>query len=178
MKKIFRAKICVPAPLVATFVLTQNKGPSTEAHFWNPPPPTPSPGAHAIPLPQSNFRAALCSVPFRDWQPSKAASFPRGMGSECGQVFRTDVRRGEVSGGAQAACTSPTHLRMQWDVPSPVMVRLSIAHGVNTHRGRHVHECWCADPSPGVDLVGGVPPPAPPPLPPPMTITITIYPFD
>ena len=38
MKKIFRAKICVPAPLVATSVLTQNKGPGTEAHFWNPPP--------------------------------------------------------------------------------------------------------------------------------------------
>ena len=58
MKKIFQAKICVPAPLVATSVLTQNKGPGTEAHFWNPPPP-PSPGTHAIPLPQSNFRAAL-----------------------------------------------------------------------------------------------------------------------
>ena len=39
MKKIFRAKICVPAPLVATSVLTQNKGPGTEAHFWNLPPP-------------------------------------------------------------------------------------------------------------------------------------------
>ena len=34
-----------------------HKGPGTEAHFWNPPPP--SPGAHAIPPPQSNFRAAL-----------------------------------------------------------------------------------------------------------------------
>ena len=59
MKKIFRAKICVPAPLVATTVLTQNKGPGTEAYFWNPPTP-PSPGARAIPPPppQSNFRAA------------------------------------------------------------------------------------------------------------------------
>ena len=34
VKKFFRAKICVPAPLVATSVLTQNKGPGTEAHFW------------------------------------------------------------------------------------------------------------------------------------------------
>ena len=40
-KKIFRAKICVPAPLLATSVLTQNKGPGTEAHFWNLPPPPP-----------------------------------------------------------------------------------------------------------------------------------------
>ena len=58
MKKIFRAKICVPAPLVATTVLTQNKGPGTEAHSWNPPrllrrAPMPSPP------PQSNFRAAI-----------------------------------------------------------------------------------------------------------------------
>ena len=51
VKKIFRAKICVPAPLVATSILTQNKGPGTEAHFWNPPLPPPSPGAHAIPPP-------------------------------------------------------------------------------------------------------------------------------
>ena len=54
MKKIFRAKICVPAPLVATSVLTQSKGPGTEAHFWNPP-PLPSPGAHAIPPPAKQF---------------------------------------------------------------------------------------------------------------------------
>ena len=56
LKKLFQAKICVPAPLVATSVLTQNKGPGTEAHFWTPPPP--SPGAHAIPPTQSNFRVA------------------------------------------------------------------------------------------------------------------------
>ena len=37
MKKIFWAKIFVPAPLVATTVLAQNKGPGTEAHFRNPP---------------------------------------------------------------------------------------------------------------------------------------------
>ena len=40
MRNFFRAQICVPAPLVATSVLTQNKGPGTEAHFWNPPPPS------------------------------------------------------------------------------------------------------------------------------------------
>ena len=50
LKNLFRAKICVPAPLAATSVLTQNKGPGTEAHFRNAPPP-PSPGAHAIPPP-------------------------------------------------------------------------------------------------------------------------------
>ena len=38
-KKLFRAKICVPAPSAPTSVLTQNKGPDTEPHFSNPPPP-------------------------------------------------------------------------------------------------------------------------------------------
>ena len=37
-KIFFRAKICVPAPLAPTSVLTQNKGPDTEPHFSNPPP--------------------------------------------------------------------------------------------------------------------------------------------
>ena len=37
-KKLFRAKICVPAPLGPTSVLTQNKGPDTEPHFSNSPP--------------------------------------------------------------------------------------------------------------------------------------------
>ena len=37
-KKLFRAKICVPAPSAPTSVLTQNKGPDTEPHFSNPPP--------------------------------------------------------------------------------------------------------------------------------------------
>ena len=60
MKKIFRAKICVPAPLVATTVLTQNKGPGTEAHFWNPPPP--SPGAHAIPPPRKAIFGPPCTA--------------------------------------------------------------------------------------------------------------------
>ena len=67
VKKIFRAKICVPAPLVATSVLTQNKGPGTEAHFWNPPPPflrrapMPSPLCKAIfgPPRHSSARARL-----------------------------------------------------------------------------------------------------------------------
>ena len=63
MKKIFRAKICVPALLAATSVLTQNKGPGTEAHFWNAPPPPPSFAGRPChppppPPPQSNFRAA------------------------------------------------------------------------------------------------------------------------
>ena len=57
-KKNLWAKICVPAPLVASFVLTQNKGPGTEAHFWNLPPP-PSPGAHAIPPPAKQFSGRL-----------------------------------------------------------------------------------------------------------------------
>ena len=39
-KKLFRAKFCVPVPLVPTSVLTQNKGPDTEPHFSNPPPPS------------------------------------------------------------------------------------------------------------------------------------------
>ena len=37
-KKLFRAKICVPAPSAPTSVLTQNKEPYTEPHFSNPPP--------------------------------------------------------------------------------------------------------------------------------------------
>ena len=37
-KKLFRAKICVPAPSAPTSVLTQNKEPDTEALFSNPPP--------------------------------------------------------------------------------------------------------------------------------------------
>ena len=39
-KKLFRAKICVPAPLAPISILTQNKGPDTEPHFSNPPPPS------------------------------------------------------------------------------------------------------------------------------------------
>ena len=53
-KKLFRAKICVPAPLAPTSVLTQNKGPDREPHFSNPPPSfggRPSPGVHAPPPP-------------------------------------------------------------------------------------------------------------------------------
>ena len=38
-KKLFRAKFCVPVPLAPTSVLTQKKGPDTEPHFSNPPPP-------------------------------------------------------------------------------------------------------------------------------------------
>ena len=65
MKKFFRAKICVPAPLVATTVLTQNKGPGTEAHFWNPPPllcraPMPSPPP-PTPAKQFSGRPMLCN---------------------------------------------------------------------------------------------------------------------
>ena len=37
--KLFQAKICVPAPLAPTTIVTQNKVPGTEAHFSNPPPP-------------------------------------------------------------------------------------------------------------------------------------------
>ena len=51
-KKLFRAKICVPAPLAPTSVLTQNKGPDTEPHFSNPPPP-----------PSAGFHAPLCDIP-------------------------------------------------------------------------------------------------------------------
>ena len=60
MKKIFRAKICVPAPL-AHPSLHKTKGPARKPISGEPPPPPPpSPGAHAIPPPppQSNFRAA------------------------------------------------------------------------------------------------------------------------
>ena len=58
-KKLFRAKICVPAPSAPTSVLTQNKGPDTEPHFSNPRPllrrasMSPPP-----PTPQSNFQVA------------------------------------------------------------------------------------------------------------------------
>ena len=48
-KKLFRATFCVPAPLAPTSVLTQNKGPDTEPHFSNPPPP--SAGVHVTPPP-------------------------------------------------------------------------------------------------------------------------------
>ena len=40
MKKFFRAKICVPAPLVATSVLTQNKRARHGTPFLQPPPPS------------------------------------------------------------------------------------------------------------------------------------------
>ena len=57
-KTLFRAKTCVPAPSAPTSVLTQNKGPDTEPHFSNPPPP-PSAGIHVTPPPlQSNFHVA------------------------------------------------------------------------------------------------------------------------
>ena len=58
-KKLFRAKICVPAPSAPTSVLTQNKGHDTEPHFSTPPPP--SAGVHVTPPPppQSNFQVAL-----------------------------------------------------------------------------------------------------------------------
>ena len=36
-EKNFRAKICVSAPSAPTSIVTQNKGPSTEAHSFNPP---------------------------------------------------------------------------------------------------------------------------------------------
>ena len=39
-KKLFRVKICVPAPSAPTSLLTQNKGPDTEPRFSNPPPPS------------------------------------------------------------------------------------------------------------------------------------------
>ena len=37
MEEGVRSKICVPAPLAATSILTQNKGPGTEAQIWNRP---------------------------------------------------------------------------------------------------------------------------------------------
>ena len=72
LKKISRAKICVPARLVATSVLTQNKGPGTEAHFWNPPPPSfagrpchPHP-RKAIFGPPNGFGPSN-NIPWHDW---------------------------------------------------------------------------------------------------------------
>ena len=44
----FGPKFCVPAPLAPTSILTQNKGPDTEPHFSNPPPP--SAGIHVTPV--------------------------------------------------------------------------------------------------------------------------------
>ena len=63
-KKNFRAKICVPPPLAPTSVLTQNKGPNTERHFSNPPPP-PSFGGCPCHPPQSNFQVAQASYTWR-----------------------------------------------------------------------------------------------------------------
>ena len=63
-KKLFRAKICVPAPSAPTSVLTQNKGPDTEPHFSNPPPPLA--GVHVDPPPpppQSNSQVAHYARP-------------------------------------------------------------------------------------------------------------------
>ena len=69
MKKIFRAKICA---LVATSVLTQNKGPGTEAHFWNPPPPllrrAPMPSPPPPPAKQFSGRPSMNTPRFvYDW---------------------------------------------------------------------------------------------------------------
>ena len=50
-KKLFPAKFCVPAPSAPTSVLSQNKGPDTEPHFSNTPPP-PSAGVHVPPPPR------------------------------------------------------------------------------------------------------------------------------
>ena len=67
-KKLFRAKICVPAPSAPSSILTQNKGPDTEPHFSNPPPflrwasichPPPPPAE------QSSGRPAPPLVPYR-----------------------------------------------------------------------------------------------------------------
>ena len=55
-KKLFRAKICVPAPSAPTSVLTQNKGPDTEPHFSNP--PLLRRGSMSPPPPQGNFQVA------------------------------------------------------------------------------------------------------------------------
>ena len=64
-EKLFRAKICVPAPSAPTSVLTQNKGPNTEPHFSNPPPPPPlfrrASMSPPPPPEQSNFQVALRS---------------------------------------------------------------------------------------------------------------------
>ena len=64
-KKLFRAKICVPAPSAPTSVLTQNKGPDTEPHFSNPPPPPPSAGVHVTPPPPP--RRAIFRSPCQAW---------------------------------------------------------------------------------------------------------------
>ena len=58
-KKLFRAKFCVPAPSAPTSVLTPNKGPDTEPHFSNPPPP--SAGVHVTPPPPP--RRAIFRLP-------------------------------------------------------------------------------------------------------------------
>ena len=60
-ENFFGPNFCVLVPLAPTSVLTQNKGPDTEPHFSNPPPP--SAGVHVIPPPQSNFQVALVPRP-------------------------------------------------------------------------------------------------------------------
>ena len=58
MEKTFSGQICVPAPLAPTSVLTQNKGPDTEFHFSNPPPPPSFGGRPCHPPPRrANFRS-------------------------------------------------------------------------------------------------------------------------
>ena len=57
-KQFFPAKICVPAPLAPTSVLTQNKGPGHGSPSPAPP-PSPSEGVRATPTPgESNFQVA------------------------------------------------------------------------------------------------------------------------
>ena len=133
MKKIFRAKICVPVPLVATSVLTQNKGPGTEAHFWNPP-PHPSPGAHATPPPhkaifgppndQCNEGVILRYKCLGTWDPSPAA--PQALQGPPPPGHRAQKVRGRVLVSGlrlpppyaakvpQASCCNLTAFTTQW----------------------------------------------------------------
>ena len=81
-KKIFRAKICVPAPLVATYVLTQNKGPPSFAGRPCHPPPL-----------QSNFRLAHAEAPGKSEK----------RRSDRDPVLRQDGASAKGGGGTHAA---------------------------------------------------------------------------
>ena len=128
MKKIFRAKICVPAPLVATSVLTQNKGPGTEAHFWSPPPPPSFAGRPCHPPPAKQFSGRLCWTsrarrlrPRHSWRSSMARHFVRRRACVCPPHHRASPtplgravslgpsRSGTWGQGVRAGlCTCPT----------------------------------------------------------------------
>ena len=156
MKKIFRAKICVPAPFGG------NIRPYTKQRAWHRspflerPPAPPSPGAHAIPPPpQSNFPAAqqspaspgAPSPPPHVTQKTACSGTPgtRGAAKAQGPPKQRDRRalararrsgQGAGGGGARprvpsrhrlVCCRAPPHSSRRSPIPVPIPRRNATA---------------------------------------------------